>query len=315
MDFLFGSQTIDNTTCLIHLANQFIINKDIKPNNGYILLFTPPHSPNDITDSNKKDKKRYIFEEKFSDYFPGYKKYLDLIKCYSLNNFEKACDLINNFILISQKNKGLKLILIDDITRFINIWTSELFQKRENKTKKEESSKEEKRKNILLLYNQIFQNFLSKIYLLQKCYKIQCFITINLVPSDKINFAENSSRVFNAIFPFVRSSFCFQKSEENQIDFEEIKLILNMKTNKIELAEFKGDESNVDYREELFYELINGTDKKPEKQINKAELDEKWIKETIGDFIENINEYTKKQIEKEKEKQDSSYDMTQDNYK
>ena len=45
MDFLFGSQNIDKTTCLIHLANQFIINNNIKPNNGYILMFTPPHTP------------------------------------------------------------------------------------------------------------------------------------------------------------------------------------------------------------------------------------------------------------------------------
>ena len=61
MDFLLGPQNIVNTTCLIHLANKFIINNDIKPNNGYILMFTPPHTPIPTEKTNTQSKKGYTF--------------------------------------------------------------------------------------------------------------------------------------------------------------------------------------------------------------------------------------------------------------
>ena len=56
MDFLFGPQNIDKTTCLIHLADQFIINNKIKSNNGYILLFTPPNSPVQANNTKTQNK-------------------------------------------------------------------------------------------------------------------------------------------------------------------------------------------------------------------------------------------------------------------
>ena len=65
MDFLFGPQNNDKTTCLLHLANQFILNNNIKPNNGYILLFTPPHSENPKSNekSQIKNERKVQFEE------------------------------------------------------------------------------------------------------------------------------------------------------------------------------------------------------------------------------------------------------------
>ena len=60
MNFLLGSQYTDKTTCLIHIANQFIINHKINSGNGYILLFTPPHSENPQNIQNTQNKKGYI---------------------------------------------------------------------------------------------------------------------------------------------------------------------------------------------------------------------------------------------------------------
>ena len=310
MDFLFGCQNIDKTTCLIHLANQYIINNNIKSNDGYILLFTPPFSPNSANDVNTQRENAYNFVQHFTSYCPENKDNVDLIKCYALSNFEKSCDLITNFRLLSKEIKGLKLILIDDLTSIINRWMIDINSKRKDKIKKEDRSINETNKNLLLIYNQVFQYFLSQISILQKCYQVQCLITINLDPSNRIHFSKNAPRIFNAIFPFIRSSFLFQKSdEENQIDFEEVMLSLNMKNNKIEFSEFKQNENNLDFRDKFLDELINKKEKKSKNKTKQKELDEDWIKKAIGDFVEKINDYKKKQIEniqKNKGEDDSS---------
>ena len=304
MDFLFGSQNIDKTTCLIHLANQFIINNNIKPNNGYILMFTPPHTPIPAENANTQIKKGYSFTQYFTIYSPQYKDNIDLIKCYSLNNFEKSIYLINNFIQISKENKGLKLILIDDLTSIINLWVNFIINSQKNRAKPEERQYIEKSTNILFIYHQVFKFFLTQISNLQRCYQIQCFITINLDPSDRIYFSKNSPRVFNAIFPFIRNCFLFQKSDiENQIDFEEIKLIFNIKTNKIEISDQKQNEQNFDIKDKLLKEYLNKQKKKSGNAMKNEELNDEWIKNSIGDFIENINEFKKKQIEYMKQKE------------
>ena len=303
MDFLFGSQSIDKTTCLIHLANQYIDTNKIKSNNGYILLLTPPNSAAPSNNAKSQNKKEYNFVETFTKYSPENINNIDLIKHYPLSNFEKSCDLINNFILISKKNPGLKLILIDDLTGIIHPWINEIINNKKGKARKEERSKIDSNKNVLLIFYQVFQYFLSQISLLQKCYKSQCLVSINLDPSDRIYFSKNSSRIFNAIFPFIRSSFLFQKSEEeNQIDFEEVKLVLNMKTNKFELCGFNPNDKNVDFRDTFFKELMNKNEKQNKSKI--MELDGEWIKKAIEDFVEKINEYQKNQIKLNNQGQD-----------
>ena len=298
MYFLLGSQNIDKTTCLIQLANQFIVNNNISAKNGYILLFTPPHSDTPLNNQTQI-KKGYNFIQYFTRYAPQYKSNIDLIKCYTLDNFEKSCDLINNFRIISNENKGLKLILIDDITWIINPWVEEVIKKRKNKVKPEERQAFERDKNILLIYNQIFQYFLKLISLLQKSYNIDCFITINLDISDRIYFTKNAPRIFNAIFPFIQKTFYFHKSdEEEQIDFEEVKLILNMKTNKIEFCEINQKKDITDIKDTLLNEYFENNNFKINRKY------EEWIINSIGDFVDNMNDFKRKIIERMKQQQE-----------
>ena len=297
MDFVFGPQNNDKTTCLLHLANQFILNNNIKPNNGYILLFTPPHSENPKSNEKSQIKNGYNFVQCFTNYAPQYKDNIDLIKCYILSGFEKSCGLINNFRLISKENKGLKLVLIDDLMNIIRPWIYNIltYQKK-SKAKKEE---------FFIIQNQIIQYFLTQISLLQKSYQIPCFITINIDRSDKINYSKNASGIYNAIFPFVRNCFLFHKlNEENQIDFEEIKLAFNMRTMKIDICEIKQNE-NDEQREQLFNEFEIKKDKKSKNKIKINELvNDEWIKDSIGDFIECFNKYKIKEMEMEKKKKE-----------
>ena len=289
MNFIFGSQNIEKTTCLIHLANEFILNNKIKQNNGYILLFTPPHLKNTEKNAKTKDTKEidYNFVQYFTCYSPEYAENLDLIKCYILTNLEKSCNLLNNFIQISQKNKGLKLILIDDLTNIIHPWVKYYV--------------EEKIENMI--YNQVFQYFLRQISLLQKSYQAQCLITIKLDPTDRIYYTKYEQKIFNAIFPFVRNTFFFQKLDENQIDLEEVTLVLNRKVNKIELSK---ETKKLDLADQLLKEMLEDKNIK----YKKNELsDNSWIKKSLGDFIESFNEFSKNQIEtmkKYKEEEDST---------
>ena len=58
MNFIFGAQNVEKTTCLMHLANEFILNNQINKSNGYLLLFTPPHSKNIENKVKAKDEKK-----------------------------------------------------------------------------------------------------------------------------------------------------------------------------------------------------------------------------------------------------------------
>ena len=57
MDFIIGSNETEKTTCLIEMANKFIFENGINRKNGYILLFTPPHSQNMIINNSNINKK------------------------------------------------------------------------------------------------------------------------------------------------------------------------------------------------------------------------------------------------------------------
>ena len=304
MNFIFGSQNVEKTTCLIHLANEFILNNKIKQNNGYILLFTPPHLKNTEKNTKAKNEKEidYNFVQYFTCYSPEYAENLDLIKCYILTNLEKSCNLLNNFIQISQKNKGLKLILIDDLTNIIHPWVK-YYVEEKIKGIPRDQLKKEKEKIENMIYNQVFQYFLRQISLLQKSYQAQCLITIKLDPTDRIYYTKYEQKIFNAIFPFVRNTFFFQKLDENQIDLEEVTLILNRKVNKIELSK---ETKKLDLADQLLKEMLEDKNIK----YKKNELsDNSWIKKSLGDFIESFNEFSKNQAEtmkKYQEEEDST---------
>ena len=304
MNFIFGSQNIEKTTCLIHLANEFILNNKIKQNNGYILLFTPPHLKNTEKNAKAKDVKEidYNFVQYFTSYSPEYTNNLDLIKCYELTSLEQSCNLLKNFIQISHRNKGLKLILIDDLTNIIHPWVK-YYAEDKIKSLSREQLKKDKEKIENLIYNQIFQYFLEQISLLQKSYQAQCLVTIQLDQTDRIYYAKYEQKIFNAIFPYARSSFFLQKSEDNQIDFEEFKLILNGKTNKIELSH---DKQNFYIIEQLLKEKLELMNR---KYKNNEFIDNSWVKKSIGSFVESFNVFSKNQIEsmkKYQEEEDSS---------
>ena len=305
MNFIFGSQNIEKTTCIIHLANEFILNNKINQSNGYLLLFTPPQSKNTEKNPKAKDEKEidYNFVQYFTSYSPEYTNNLDLIKCYELTSLEQSCNLLKNFIQISHRNKGLKLILIDDLTNIIHPWVK-YYAEDKIKSLSREQLKKDKEKIENLIYNQIFQYFLEQISLLQKSYQAQCLVTIQLDQTDRIYYAKYEQKIFNAIFPYARSSFFLQKSEDNQIDFEEFKLILNGKTNKIELSH---DKQNFYIIEQLLKEKLELMNR---KYKNNEFIDNSWVKKSIGSFVESFNVFSKNQIEsmkKYQEEEDSSF--------
>ena len=322
MDFILGSNETEKTTCLLELANKYIIENNINSSNGYILLFTPPHfqNNNDNIISNKIKNKGYFFKEYLTNYMPQMKENMNLIKGYALNNYSYAFGLINNFLILSEKSKGLKLILIDDITSIVNPWINEIIKKKVNTAKSEEKKNIENLNNILLIYNEVFQQFLSKIKSLQKCYQIQCFISLNINISDHINFTKISPRIFNAIFPFIRTIFYLKNiPSENKIAFNEIRLILNPRTDKINYEiideQEKNDNqeniNNISVKDDKFLdEYINKKEKKLKKNNNFKSYDNIniWMKDSISQFIYNINEFKvfQKKIEEQKKKEEDS---------
>lgn len=305
MDFILGSKETEKTTCLIEIANKFIIENGINRNNGYILLFTPRYSQHmDITDLNINNKniKNYHFTQYFTKYMPTAMENMNLIKCYELSTASYAFGLIDNFRLLSEKSKGIKLILIDDITSIINPWINEIIKNKVNSAKIEERKIIEEQNNILFVYNEIFQQFLSKIISLQKCFQVQCFVSLNINISDHINFAKYSSKIFNAIFPYIRTSYYLSKlSNESKIIFNEFRLTLNARNDKIEYLiisneekdnyEKNIDENDIDYI--YLKEFIGKKKKKNQKLKNLVSLEKikNWIKITIGEFVNNINNY------------------------
>ena len=237
MDFILGSNETEKTTCLLEMANKFIFEKGINRKNGYILLFTPPHSqkmnhynPN----VNNKNKKEYNFIQHLTRYMPNIKENMDLIKGYELKNISYAFGLIDNFRLLSDKSKGLKLILIDDIDNIVYQWANEIENNKSQNTKNNNEKKNyDNGTYFSYIYNEIFQQFLSKITSLQKSYQVQCFISININISVHINFTNDSPRIFKAIFPFIRTSYYLSKlPNEDTIIFNELRISLNVRNEK-----------------------------------------------------------------------------------
>lgn len=328
MDFFFGPKQTEKTTLLLELANKFILENGIKSNNGFILLFTPPQINDTITDEdintnlkqdykkyakvNKNKNKEYKFIQHLTRYMPTAKENMELIKGYELSSESYAFGLIDNFISISSKIKGLKLILIDGITNIINNWFNETIKKYMNSAKNEEKKNIEK--SYLFIYNEIFKNFLYKIVCLQKSYQVQCFITIDIDKSDQYNFGKYSPKIFNIILPYVRNSF-YLSVKDDQINFNESKLKINEINDTIEfvikneLNETIEDENNIDY-------IIrkNYIEKKC-KNINNEENYEKnneWLKKGIDNFIKNINNfkfYLKQMEDQNKIEEESSYNL------
>ena len=306
MDFILGSKETEKTTCLIEMANKFILENGINRNNGYVLLFTPKHSQNmDINDPNINNKraKDYHFIQYLTKYMPNSIENMDLIKCYELSSASYAFGLIDNFRLLSEKSKGIKLILIDDITNIINPWINEIMNNKINSAKSEEMKNlEESNNNILFIYNEIFQYFLSKIISLQKCFQAQCFVSLNINISDHINFTKYSPKIFNAIFPYIRTSYYLSKlANENKIIFNEFRLALNTRNDKIEYLIIGNEEKdnydkNIDEKDNDYILLKEFIDKKKKKNKNlknavSLEKVKSWMKFSIGEFVNDINNY------------------------
>lgn len=312
MDFIFGPPEAEKTTCLLHLANQYIIDKNIKPNTGYILFLTPPHTEIGPENRELQNQKGYVFKQYFTNYQPQMKNNMDLIKPYILGNIIRAFGLLDNFRLIAYKVKGLKLILIDDIIRIITPWVKEIINKKYNMAKPEEKEYIISQNNKSLTFNEVFQQFLRKISKVQNCYKCPCFISININKSEDI---KNSKIIFNSIYPFAKSNFLLsQKLDDKSIFYSDVNMFLDSKTDKIEFKvvnnENNNDISKMD--KTLLAEYIQKIEKETKKKDDENYIDLKlmksWIKNTLDRFVDCINDYKEKmnQIEQQKMLEDSS---------
>ena len=312
MDFIFGPPEAEKTTCLLHLANQYIIDKNIKSNTGYILFLTPPHTEIDPGNKEFQNQKGYVFKQYFTNYQPQMMNNMDLIKPYILGNIIRAFGLMDNFRLIANKVKGLKLILIDDIIRIITPWVKEIINKKYNMAKPEEKEYIISQNNKSLTFNDVFQQFLGKISKVQNCYKCPCFISININKSEDI---KNSKIIFNSIYPFAKSNFLLsQKLDDKSIFYSDVNMFLDSKTDKIEFK-VVNNENNYDISKmdkTLLDEYINKTEKETKKKDDENYIDLKlmksWIKNTLDKFVDCINDYKEKmnQIEQQKMLEDSS---------
>jgi len=312
MDFIFGPPEAEKTTCLLHLANQYIIDKNIKPNTGYILFLTPPHTEIGPENREHQNQKGYVFKQYFTNYQPQMKNNMDLIKPYILGNIIRAFGLLDNFRLIANKVKGLKLILIDDIIRIITPWVKEIINKKYNIAKPEEKEYIISQNNKSLTFNEVFQQFLRKISKVQNCYKCPCFISININKSEDI---KNSKIIFNSIYPFAKSNFLLsQKLDDKSIFYSDVNMFLDSKTDKIEFKVVNNENSNDISKMDktLLAEYIQKTEKETKKKDDENYIDLKlmksWIKNTLDRFVDCINDYKEKmnQIEQQKMLEDSS---------
>ena len=252
---------------------------------------------------------------------PNIKENMDLIKGYELKNLTYAFGILDNFRLLSDKSKGLKLILIDNISNIINSWVKEIVNNKANSANEEQKKYYQSTSYFLYIFNDIFQQFLSKITSIQKCYQIQCFISLNINISDHIEFTKYSQRNFRAIFPFIRTAYYLSKlPNEDIIIFNEFRISLNGRNEKYEYNiidnenEDNNNEKNI-YENDIDYlylkEFIEKKKKKNKKCKNATPLDKvnEWMKNTIGEFVNNINKYKifKKQLEEQnKQEEDSS---------
>ena len=312
MDFIFGPPEAEKTTCLLHLANQYIIDKNIKPNTGYILFLTPPHTEIGPENREHQNQKGYVFKQYFTNYQPQMKNNMDLIKPYILGNIIRAFGLLDNFRLVANKVKGLKLILIDDIIRIITPWVKEIINKKYNIAKPEEKEYIISQNNKSLTFNEVFQQFLRKISKVQNCYKCPCFISININKSEDI---KNSKIIFNSIYPFAKSNFLLsQKLDDKSIFYSDVNMFLDSKTDKIEFKVVNNENSNDISKMDktLLAEYIQKTEKETKKKDDENYIDLKlmksWIKNTLDRFVDCINDYKEKmnQIEQQKMLEDSS---------
>jgi len=312
MDFIFGPPEAEKTTCLLHLANQYIMDKNIKPNTGYVLFLTPPHTEIGPENRELQNQKGYVFKQYFTNYQPQMKNNMDLIKPYILGNIIRAFGLLDNFRLVANKVKGLKLILIDDIIRIITPWVKEIINKKYNMAKPEEKEYIISQNNKSLTFNEVFQQFLRKISKVQNCYKCPCFISININKSEDI---KNSKIIFNSIYPFAKSNFLLsQKLDDKSIFYSDVNMFLDSKTDKIEFKVVNNENSNDISKMDktLLAEYIQKTEKETKKKDDENYIDLKlmksWIKNTLDRFVDCINDYKEKmnQIEQQKMLEDSS---------
>ena len=284
MDFIFGPPEAEKTTCLLHLANQYIIDNNIKPNTGYILFLTPPHTEIGPENKELQNQKGYVFKQYFTNYQPQMKNNMDLIK----------------------------LILIDDIIRIITPWVKEIINKKYNMAKPEEKENIISQNNKSLIFNDVFQQFLRKIYNVQNCFKCPCFVSININKSEDI---KNSTIIFNSIYPFAKSSFLIsQKLDDKSIFYNEANMFIDSKTDKIEFKVINNENNNyISKLDETFLvEYINKTENKIKKK-DENYIDLKyminWMKNTLDIFVDCINNYKEKmknQLEQQKMLEDSS---------
>lgn len=314
MDFIFGPPETEKTTCLLHLANQYIIEKNIKPNSGYILFLTPPHTKIDPKNKDLKNQKGYVFKQYFTCYQPQMKNNMELIKSYKLGNYTRALGLLNNFILISNKVKGLKLILIDDIIRIITPWVKEIITQKYNMAKPEEREDIISQDNKYLEFHKVIQKFLSRVLHLQKSYKCPCFVSINIDKSEDI---KNSTRIFNSIFSFTKSTFYLSQNLDNKnIFYKDVNMYIDSNIDKIEFKVINNEnDNNFSKRDEQnLAEYINKTENKT-KIKDEDYIDVKymktWMKNTLDRFVEYINDYKEKMDELERQKKLEESSLTQ----
>jgi len=296
MDFILGSNDTEKTTCLLNLANQYIIDNKITKENGYIILFTPPINSDN---SDGQNKNKYIFQQYFTAFCPQMKDNMDLIKFYPINNINQAFGLIDNFRIISREKKGLKLILIDELNNIIQPWVSSSLKIFDEAKENQDYS--------FLYYCEIFQRFLSKIILLQKAFSpCQCFISININLADHLSTLKYGQKIFNSIYPYIRNIYNLNYLQfDNSVSFDEIKLIINKKTDKINFEIIKDEENKEIYIEEIKNEFIKSKEKNFENKNYNSFSREKtrnWFKKNLEFFIYNINKFKAKKKEFERMK-------------
>ena len=301
MDFIFSDNDTDNATCLLHLANKYIIENSITKENGFLLLFKPIENESKVNIKNYVDlgNGNYKFKQNFTEYSSN-KENMNLIQTYELKNAYRAKDLIFQFRIFSNNfNKnGLRLILIDNLTNIIFHWFNDYVRN----DRSFNSTKKNIERKSYMLYEEILGNFLKQILSLQKSYSCQCFVSINYnLFDDNIYYKQI---LFNSIFSFARNIFHLSKNKNNNgIYFQEMKLIPNMKNDifNYKLIDINNDEDiDMEKEDDDFFGI-----KKEIKDENaiKELKDDKFIPQEksrkimikyLNNFINEYNQYLEK---------------------
>ena len=305
MDFILSDNDTDIATCLLHLANKYIVENSITKKNGFLLLFKPTEE--ELKSNGKKfinlGNRNYNFAQNFTKYSSD-KENMNLVKVYELKNAYRAKDLIFHFRIISNNfhKNGLRLILIDNLTNIIFRWFNDYVR---NDRFFNSNPKITERK-LYMLYEEILGNFLKQILLLQKSYFCQCFVSINYnLTDDNIYYKQI---LFNSIFSFARNIFQLSKNEKsNLLYFQEMKLIPNMKNDifNYKLIDINNDEDedvDMEKDDDDFFGIkkeIKEKDKntikelKDVKFISQEESRKSMIK-YLNDFIHEYNQFLEK---------------------